>query len=243
MALTHLEIEVKLDAGSDFVLPDLGGLPGVSAVEDDEVQQLEAVYLDSADLRLARHGTTFRRRTGGSDAGWHLKLPAAKQGRIEVRRAPGRSVQAVPPKLLGLVRVQLRGEPVAPVARISTRRTVRRLLGDGGIVLAEVADDQVTAEAIGDELTTDSWREIEVELVQGDPALLAAASSLLVEAGAARSGSASKLQRALGHRLALLQLPDVAQAAAQAKDAKAAQAGKANGPAPSLTAGQVAVCI
>src|SRR5690348_17800626 len=46
-----------------------------------------------------------RRRTGGPDAGWHLKLPAAKQGRIEVRRGLGRSERAVPPQLLGLVRV------------------------------------------------------------------------------------------------------------------------------------------
>lgn len=204
---TYLEIELKLEADPTFVLPDLAGLPGVTSVEAGQLQELEAVYLDSADLRLVRHGTTFRRRTGGTDAGWHLKLPAAKEGRIEVRRAPGRSVTAVPPKLLGLVRVQLRGEPVGPVARISTRRTVHRLLGPEGVVLAEVADDQVTAEAMGEELTTSTWREIEVELVQGDQGLLVAASGALIEAGARPSNSASKLGRTLAHRLA--QLPDL----------------------------------
>jgi hypothetical protein len=109
---THHEIENKLDVDAGFVLPDLTGLPGVSAVGDAEIQELEAVYLDSDDLRLARHGTTFRRRTGGTDAGWHLKLPAAHRGRIEVRRNPGRSERNVPPQLLGLVRVQLRGENI-----------------------------------------------------------------------------------------------------------------------------------
>jgi hypothetical protein len=94
---TYLEIELKLEADPSFVLPDLAGLPGVTSVEDAQLQELEAVYLDSADLRLARHGTTFRRRTGGTDAGWHLKLPAAKQGRIEVRRAPGRMAGLRPP--------------------------------------------------------------------------------------------------------------------------------------------------
>jgi CHAD domain-containing protein len=214
---THHEIEIKLDADADFVLPDLAALPGVSSVADSEVQELDAVYLDSEDLRLARHGTTFRRRTGGPDAGWHLKLPAAKQGRIEVRRGLGRSERAVPPQLLGLVRVQLRGEPVAPVARITTRRTVRRLLGVDGVVLAEVADDQVTAEALGGELTTSKWREIEVELVEGDDALLRAASAVLVDAGARPAGSASKLQRALVHRLPQPPAPNLAAAAEQAK--------------------------
>ncbi|WP_242418751.1 CYTH domain-containing protein, partial [Frankia sp. CpI1-P] len=36
---------------------------------------LDAVYYDSDDLRLARNQITLRRRTGGHDAGWHLKLP------------------------------------------------------------------------------------------------------------------------------------------------------------------------
>ncbi|HST83803.1 MAG TPA: CYTH and CHAD domain-containing protein [Kineosporiaceae bacterium] len=242
---THHEIEIKLDAGADFVLPDLAGLPGVSTVADSEVLELDAVYLDSEDLRLARHGTTFRRRTGGPDAGWHLKLPAAKQGRIEVRRGLGRSERAVPPQLLGLVRVQLRGEPVAPVARITTRRTVRRLLGVDGVVLAEVADDQVTAEALGEELTTSTWREIEVELVEGDDALLQAASAALVEAGARPAGSASKLQRALVHRLPALQLPNLAAAAEQARTrakhpAKKKPGKKGTTPAADLpTAGSV----
>ena len=33
---------------------------------------LSATYYDTADLRLARSGLTLRRRSGGTDAGWHL---------------------------------------------------------------------------------------------------------------------------------------------------------------------------
>lgn len=225
---THHEIENKLDADADFVLPDLVGLPGVIAVDNGEIQELEAVYLDSEDLRLAQHGTTFRRRTGGTDAGWHLKIPAAKRGRIEIRRGLGRSEKAVPPQLLKLVRVQLRGEPVTPVARITTRRTVRRLLGADGLVLAEVADDQVTAEALGGELTTSKWREIEVELVEGGDELLESASAALVEAGARPSDSTSKLQRALVHRLPVLRLPNLAAADEARASRKASDAGKSS---------------
>ncbi len=207
---THHEVEIKLDADPAFALPDLAGLTGVTAVEPGERQDLEASYLDSADLGLVRHGTTLRRRTGGPDAGWHLKLPAAKRGRIEVHRPLGESGSPVPADLLGLVRVQLRGRPVELVARISTRRTVHRLIGEGGRVLAEVADDLVTAEALGAELTTSSWREIEVELRDGDEALLAEAGDVLLAAGARPSDASSKLSRTLGRRLAELDRPVVA---------------------------------
>jgi CHAD domain-containing protein len=223
----HHEVEVKLDADPGFVLPDLSALPGVGQVQAAGVQELDAVYLDSADLRLIRHGTTFRRRTGGTDAGWHLKLPAAKRGRIEVQRPAGRSVREVPADLLGLVRAALRGAPVAPTARISTRRTVHLLIDASGGVLAEVADDLVTAKAMGAELTTSSWREIEVELVQGDDLLLAAASSALIAAGARPASSSSKLRRTLARRLASLEPVEPS-----VKDGKA-------GKEP--TAGQVAI--
>ena len=33
---------------------------------------------------LAARGITLRRRTGGSDAGWHLKLPAGPDSRTEL---------------------------------------------------------------------------------------------------------------------------------------------------------------
>ena len=37
---------------------------------------LSATYYDTADLRLLQSKLTLRRRVGGDDAGWHLKLPA-----------------------------------------------------------------------------------------------------------------------------------------------------------------------
>ena len=56
---------------------------------------LSATY-DTADLRLARSGLTLRRRRGGSDDGWHLKLPAGADARDEVRLplGPGQAAGA-----------------------------------------------------------------------------------------------------------------------------------------------------
>jgi CHAD domain-containing protein len=78
----------------------------------------------------------------------------------------------------------------------------------------------VVAEAMGGELTTNAWREIEVELVEGDDGLLAEARAALIAAGAHPSDSSSKLRRALGHRLDALDLPDLAGPAAAARLAR-----------------------
>jgi CHAD domain-containing protein len=84
------------------------------------------------------------------------------------------------------------------VVRLQTRRRLTRLRDAEGRLLAEVADDHVTA-SVGEEVSV--WREVEVELVHGDEDLLAAVGDALVVAGAEASARASKLARALRHRL------------------------------------------
>ncbi len=46
---------------------------------------LDATYFDTPKQDLARNNITLRRRTSGPDAGWHLKLPARSDARIEIR--------------------------------------------------------------------------------------------------------------------------------------------------------------
>ena len=195
----HLETELKFEVGPDFALPDLGGLANGSAVTGPEVRLLAASYFDTADLRLAAAGITLRRRTGGADAGWHLKLPAGADTRRELRVPLGDANTGVPPQLASLVSGWLRDEPLQVVAVLETRRTVRYLTA-AGETLAEVADDLVTGRVPGPPYAWAEpvvWREIEVELVAGGPQILAAANSRLTAAGATPSSSASKLSRLL----------------------------------------------
>lgn len=202
MTSTHREVERKYDARPGAVLPDLGGVRDVVEVTAPEVHELEAVYHDTADLALARARITLRRRTGGDDAGWHLKLPAGSGTRDEVRLPLGRRKTA-PPELARGVLVLTRGEPLVPVATLRTTRTVRTLLGDAGARLAEVCEDDVTAfEGAGSHAQL-AWREWEVELVDGDEDLLERVDVVMEAAGIPPARASSKLARVLGDRVAV----------------------------------------
>ncbi|MGY1617821.1 CHAD domain-containing protein [Geodermatophilus sp. SYSU D00691] len=208
MTDVHVEIERKFDVEADFVLPDLSAVEGVASVDGPEERQLEAVYHDTADLRLARAKVTMRRRTGGPDAGWHVKLPGVDGARRELHSPLGRAGRVPPRRVQDPVLGIARGAELGPVAILSTRRTVTLLRGEGGAVLAEVADDSVTATLLSvtpdQPATVEVWREVEVELVDGDEELLAAVVARVEAAGARPSGSASKLARVLAPRLAAL---------------------------------------
>src|SRR5688500_20101478 len=115
MAGNHLEVERKFDVDAGFRLPDLGDVDGVAAVDAPVEHDLEAVYHDTADLRLLRARVTLRRRTGGADNGWHLKLPAGT-ARRELHAPLGRAVKNPPRGFLAPVVGILRGAPTVPVA-------------------------------------------------------------------------------------------------------------------------------
>jgi hypothetical protein len=213
-----LETEQKYDVSMDFVVPDLTGLEAGLGISAPAVQHLAASYFDTPDLHLARAKITFRRRTGGTDAGWHLKLPVAPGTRREIR-APlwptagpvpdemagpndiaGPDDIGVPDELAAQVSAWTAGQPLRMIAVLETTRTVRRITGPAGQDLAEVADDLVVGRRParqGAEATSLTWREIEVELISGTPAILAAADGRLRAAGARPSRSASKLSRLL----------------------------------------------
>jgi CHAD domain-containing protein len=219
------EIERKYEAGTAgaaalAAVQAMTGTAGVATVTQQGERLLDAVYYDTADLRLIGAGITLRRRTGGDDAGWHLKLPAGLDARDEIRlplaehpgmRAadagcgtadvPGASgSSAVPAELAALVRAYARDAAMAPVARIQTTRRGLRLLDRAGRILAEIAADHVSAGPVDGSAAT-SWDEIEAELVTGDAKLLHAIDTRLRKAGARPAATATKLQRALGGRL------------------------------------------
>ncbi len=196
------EVEMKYEAGPETVLPPLEDLPHVASEAGPDELKLEAEYYDTEDLRLLRAGVTLRRRRGGKDAGWHLKLPAGPQTRREIQAPLGRSGRTVPAQLASLVRVYTRGEALAPVARIATVRRTRTLIDEAGKSLAEVVADEVSAQTLGDSTTISNWREVEVELTGGDRQLLRAADKRLRRSGLRPAGHAAKLERALAGQLA-----------------------------------------
>jgi CHAD domain-containing protein len=195
------EIERKYEGieGPESLNP--AGL-GFDAVTGPDEQELTAMYFDTADLRLLRAGVTLRRRQGGSDAGWHLKLPAGKDSREELRFPLGRSARRPPDELVALTRVYTRGAVLSPVAELSTRRHRWVLVDSSGHSLAELVDDKVRARTMGAQTTAVTWREVEVELGEhGQRKLLEKIERRLLKMGAERAGSASKLSRLLADQL------------------------------------------
>ena len=215
MASQEVEVEKKYDVGEDAQVPALAEIPGVATAGEPRVDTLEAVYFDTARHVLAARGITLRRRTGGADAGWHVKLPDAGSGtgsepqRRRELHAPLGQPGVVPDSLLANLHVYLRGEDAAPVVRLDTQRTTYPLYGADGVHLADLADDRVSAEVLGaagtaaapgGEARTQRWREWELDLVHGSPDLFPAAADILAAAGARPAKHRSKLAKALAQR-------------------------------------------
>ena len=194
------EIERKYDVAEGSAVPPLAGTGPVATAEAEPTARLRAVYHDTDDRALLGARVTLRRRTGGGDEGWHLKLPG-DAGRREVHAPLGDEADGVPEELLARVADVLRGRPVAPVLVLETARTATRLRDADGREIAELADDAVTATAPSTG-ASHAWHEWELELgpgVDGDEgdALFAAVEPVLLAAGARPSASRSKLARGL----------------------------------------------
>lgn len=199
--MKHMEIasetERKYDVPESFVLPSLAGIGRAAAAKTHD---LDATYFDTDDLILMKNRRTLRRRTGGGDAGWHLKTPGAGGSRTE-HRLPlnGGDKDRVPAELRSQVRAIVRRGELKPIARLRTHRVETPLVDEAGHTLALIAQDSVTAEAGGQQ---QRWQEVEVELVDGDPGVLQAVERRLLDAGARPAQGPSKVARALDGRLA-----------------------------------------
>jgi CHAD domain-containing protein len=157
----HIERELKYEVPDGWVLPDAARVAPDGASVEVETVRLHSAYYDTSDQDLLRHGVTLRRRTGDDDTGWQLKIPRG-EARTEVRLpADGDSV---PAELASLVTALRGGGRLQLIASLDTERTINRLLSPSGTMLAEIADDSVTATATGEAAVIRQWREIEVEL-------------------------------------------------------------------------------
>lgn len=192
-----VEVESKFEVGEDTPVPPADAFAPL--VADSPVDhELSATYYDTADLSLTRHKVTLRRRTGGNDEGWHLKLPS-HAGRVELQAPLG---DEVPVDLVASVAGLIRRRELQPIARINNNRRVVLLRDTDGTAVVEFCDDRVTTDSFVDGGSAAGWREWEAELV--DPTLpgahdhLATVATACTDAGATSSSSSSKLARAVG---------------------------------------------
>lgn len=173
-----VERELKLVPGEGFSLADLG--------EPLPPRVFQSAYHDTSDLRLARHAITLRRRTEHGTGLWQLKIPSGA-ARIELE-ADGAS-EMPPPELTDLLVVHLRDRELTRVARLRTKRQI--VLRDG----AEIVEDAVSVFE-GRRIVT-RFRELEVELLDGDERSLQRLERRLLKAGAETAEFTPKLYRAL----------------------------------------------
>src|SRR5882757_5944565 len=141
-ASRHTEIERKFAVTDATVSPSFAGLASVAKVERSPVQELDAIYFDTADRDLAGHRITLRRRTGGTDAGWHLKLPAGSDARTEVHAPLNDDADAdtVPYELRDVVLAIVRLRSLEPVARFPTTRRSEGLYDPAGPPTADFCE-------------------------------------------------------------------------------------------------------
>ncbi|GAA1252762.1 hypothetical protein JOF42_002739 [Microbacterium phyllosphaerae] len=196
-----VEVERKYDVDGATPLPEWGGLPGVDAVSGGEMRELDARYLDTDDAELSRAGVALRRRTGGPDAGWHIKGPREGDGRLEIGWPLGDD-DSIPDAVIETLSRWTTGR-LTPLARIENDRTAYLLSGADGVI-AEFVDDRVRATDLRQDVRRE-WREWEFELgpaapadAAGREALFAAVEAAIFAVGGREASSGSKLARALG---------------------------------------------
>jgi CHAD domain-containing protein len=200
-----VELEVKLVAPPGFSLPDLSVLTPGMRIGRDVTLELDAVYHDTPDLRLARRGASLRRRTGEGRPRWTLKL-APDDGRAG--GAEGTLVRreldvvsdslTVPAELGDLVTAVVRTSTLGPVAHLVTSRRQRRMVDESGIDLVEIDEDRVAV--LADGTVAARFAEIEVELLRGDAELLHSVVAAMRAVGARIADPTPKVVRALGPR-------------------------------------------
>jgi CHAD domain-containing protein len=198
---TVREFEAKFRVSPTFELPEIAGIvPRVAVIDAPSHVTMNAVYYDTPDLRMAREGVTLRRRSGGKDAGWHLKLPVIAHTvpdgtgvRDEIQLPDS---DDIPDGLSRLVTVWVRIGSLGPVATLASDRTTLVLRAADGSPLVELVDDAVSVE--GGAHNQARFRELEVEDLGGGEEVVAQVAAVLRDAGAVGGQFVPKVVRALG---------------------------------------------
>ncbi|WP_296105977.1 CYTH domain-containing protein [uncultured Corynebacterium sp.] len=187
----QLEVEVKFSVDDATPVPDFSSVEGVTGVLGEQRFTLSATYYDTPDLHLIRNKITLRRRSGGPDEGWHLKLPGTR-GRREVHASldagdatdphyvhpPRALLEALNEELMAPVTGEDSSTDFIAIAQVDNERHVTDLMVDfpgsrGGAESrggsesrkgAEFCDDHVSSRGLLEGGKAQHWREWEIEL-------------------------------------------------------------------------------
>jgi CHAD domain-containing protein len=179
------ELELKLGFAPGFRLPELPG-------DELELRVFTSTYYDSADRALASSRMTLRRRVENGKSLWQLKLPR-EEGRLELEVAGGPG--APPARFQELLVGILRGRELEQAAKLRTRRSGISVRENGRVLADVVVDDVAVLD--GRRVAT-RFRELEVEVVDGDMRDAERIAKRLRKAGAFATSGRPKLFRALG---------------------------------------------
>lgn len=193
-AVMNSEIERKYDVEISAVLPE--AFQDIE-VTDDTTTNLTAEYYDTSCRKLAQNKVALRRREGGTDEGWHIKV-RADSSVSEFHWPFGESIPQGAADFL-LKHFSIEADELKAMAKIETTRRELTLYEKTGEQKcgAYLVDDNVKATdfVAGAQRT---WREWECELIAGDEKLLDRVERTLFLAGAIRSIHSSKIARATG---------------------------------------------
>ncbi|MGW0229455.1 CYTH and CHAD domain-containing protein [Actinopolymorpha singaporensis] len=197
------EVERTYEVDGDFAMPRLTRRTDLRTVEEPTETRLEAVYYDTDRFDLSCRGVVLWHLTGGPDAAWHLQR-ASWSGTPTELTAPSTPDREQPSAEFDQeLRALVRGRSVRPIVRITTHRMERLVTSEDGRVVAEVADDRVSAQATaGTRLNLHQWRELGVELVDDGPSeVLDLLEEVLLANGARSSTNGSKVAQVLPGRV------------------------------------------
>ena len=179
-----VEREIKLSVDDHFRLPKL---PGITLPR----RLLTSTYYDTAQYDLAHAGITLRHRVERGKQTWQLKLPLIKD-RQEIEIVDR---QATPPSTFrDLLFLSLGQRELVPVATLRVWRAGIRVRV-GHTPVADVTLDHVSV--MKDGAVMQSFRELEIEQVNGKDSTLPDLERQLREAGACDHDGRPKLFRAL----------------------------------------------
>lgn len=212
------EVEAKLLAPRESDLRAIARVEclGPYRLRRRDTARLHSIYVDTADLTLARHGVALRlRRHAGrweATAKWAGQVNGVVHERRELTRAL-RSVPRMPFSLPpGVLRTQLNaqvaGQPLTPIliTTIQRRRfdVLRADAARRARPVAELALDQVRLHPPGQRAPGITYCEVEIELLHGTRRDIANLARLLRQDFGLTPSRASKFARGL----ALIYGPD-----------------------------------